>query len=124
MDNAQYYIDSTKAHKERYSGEGAEERWLNDMYGEDWRDAKYMKDVYEVDDVKKHARDEIKMEMKGAVIERDMMVSLYVNEAKKYMDQMQRMMSATSLDDFSKAELKEMEKLSKEYLKDNKKLKM
>lgn len=122
-DNAQYYIDSANDYKKKYSGKGAEERWLDDMYGKDWHDAKYMKDVFEVDDVKKHAREEIARETKDVEKEKNMMVDIYIKEAKKYEAQIQRMMSTTSLDDFSKAELKEMEKLSKEYLKDLKRWK-
>ena len=122
-DNAQYYIDSANEYKQRYSGKDGEKQWLDDCFGEDWHDARYMKDVFEVDDVKKFAREQIASELKDIENERNMMVDIYIKKAKKYESQLQKVMSATSLEQFSKSEMKEMEQITKEYLNDLKKQK-
>ena len=50
----------------RYSGKNGYKNWLDDEFGSDWKDSKYMKDVFDIDDVEKYGRESAKGQAKKA----------------------------------------------------------
>ncbi len=94
-------------------------KWLNDMYGSDWKNKSYMKDVFGVDDVYKHAKEEINNEFKESQNYEVKMAKEYSKEAKIWLDRSERYFN-TPVKDISKSEYKEAKKIAKKYLRSNK----
>jgi hypothetical protein len=86
-----------------------EEDWLQRNYGDSWKDSKWMKDVWEVDDVKKHAQEEIAKERKGY----EASAKRHIEEARKEAELFEKrylMLETKNFDDLSKKELKRLQK--------------
>lgn len=118
-EDAKYYRDAAKKAAKRYGGESGDKKWLQDMYGDDWKDKGYMKDVFEIDDVEAHGREGAKQQISDAAREADMMTKQYKDDAKKYLQSADKLMS-TPITSLSKSDYKMAEKLAKQYIKSEK----
>lgn len=97
-----------------YSGKDGWKKWLNDNYGDDWKDAEYMKKVFEIDDVKQHALDEIENEYRQEELESQNMKKYYA-ETKKYWDSKLSLYKNTPVSDISRKEYKLAKKFAKRW---------
>ena len=114
--NAEDYEKSTEYTRKRYSGEKGTVNYLNDMYGSDWKDKKYMKDVYEIDDVMKEGRRAADKEIKDTEVFNKKMVESYRKDAEKWMARSKEVMN-TPLSELSKNDMKEIKKYAKKQEK-------
>lgn len=107
------HADWRKTGKE-YIDNYSPEEWLNDNYGSDWRDSEYMKKVFEVDDIWKHAKEEIAYEA-----DREMRSDKALYEAykagEKYWKEMMQKYERASVTDISKEDLQKAKKYARDY---------
>lgn len=115
-EDAEYYKSSPEKFRKRYSGENGWKKYLDDMYGDDWHDKTYMKDVFGVSDVKKHANDQIASELKEAERESKMMYEHYIKSAEQWMRTSEKFLS-TPINELSEKDFKEAEKFAKKQMK-------
>lgn len=53
------FRDNAKRTRDSANSKSDQEEWLDEQYGNDWKNKKYMHDTFGIDDVHKHAKDEI-----------------------------------------------------------------
>lgn len=95
-----------------YSGKDGWKNWLQDNYGDDWKDAEYMKKVFEIDDVKQHALDEIENEHRQEELESENMKKYYA-EGRDHWNAKLSLYENTSVSSISSKDYK----LAKKYAK-------
>jgi len=95
-----------------YSGKDGYKKWLQDNYGDDWKDPDYMKRVFEVDDVKKHALEEISEELKQDKLESENMTKYYL-EGLKYWEQQASLYENVSIFDISSKDYRKAKKYAR-----------
>lgn len=100
-----------------YSGKNGWKNYLYDNYGDDWKNTEYMKEVFEIDDVKQHALEMIDQEKRMQKIEDDNMIQFY-NEGKKYWDSKVELYESVSIFDISSKDYKLAKKYAKRWDKD------
>lgn len=103
-----------KSISDYYSGKDGWKTYLNDNYGDDWKDPEYMKKVFEIDDVKKHAKEEIKKEIEREV-ENDKNIYEAYKAGERYWSGKLQELDGHSVNDLSKKEYREVEKFAKQF---------
>ena len=97
------------------SGPDKAEKWLDRAFGSDWRNKKYMKDVWEVDDPIEYGKKEAQKEY-------DYMLSSSLKNIKYYKDQSKKLdaliskWSNVDVNHLSKEDLRKLKEIDK-YLK-------
>ena len=102
-----------------YSGPNGWKNYLADNYGNDWKDADYMKKVYEIDDIKQHALDEIAASRKQDELEYANMKEFY-SDGKKYWEAKASLYENANISDISKKDYKLAKKYAKRWDRNNK----
>ena len=112
-ESAKEYSDY-KNTKKQYLDSYPVEEWLNDNYGNDWHDPDYMKKVFDVSDVRKHAEKELKNEA-TAEAERDRYLYKAYKDGEKYWSSKAEQLKNRPISSLSNKEYKEIKKFSKEW---------
>lgn len=98
-----------------FEGKGAEDRWLQSMYGDDYKNKEYMKKYFNVDDVYEHARQGIAEDRKRLHDEDTSMIKYYESLAKEW-EAKSKKYANTKLSDLDPKSLREAKKLTHDYL--------
>lgn len=86
-----------------------EETWLQRNYGDTWKDSSYMQKIFEIDDVKKHAREEIAKERQAF----EARAKRHIVESRKeaqIFENRYSMLASKKLEDLSEKDLKKLQK--------------
>ena len=109
---------SEQAIDKYYSGKDGWKKWLQDNYGDDWKNPEYMRVVEEVYDVKNHALEEIAREKKMARQEDSNMVDYYT-DGKKYWEEKAKFYENTPISNINNKDYKLAKKYAKRFEKDS-----
>lgn len=119
--NAKYYDSGTNDYRKRYVDHPkGRENWLRDMYGNDYKNASYMKKYFGINDVYKHAEKEIKREYEETKKSNKEVSDFYRSEANRYRKIAEKYANALSYKDLDRRELAEAKKYIEKYLKEEK----